>query len=249
MKIRLLIGLMMLLLTPIGVQAQSWGFDVASMKAFIDDHKEIRSEMWVRAVVEEGNALLLTWENDTIKGYKTINDVLDKYDHYFEMLDFIIKGACTVIKVKKTGEMVATRLTEMGTLLSDFNDKCLSQGRLESSDILIIEIGENMVNAIVGDVGELVDTMTKLLVFSGTTNVLGLTAMSTTNLMLILENINQCVDNIAAVVNRSYVKLRGYILARMGPFFRRSVYRSRPIIEIGTDALSRWLEASHGKMK
>ena len=106
-----------------------------------------------------------------------------------------------------------------------------------------------MVNAIVGDVGELVDTMTKLLVFSGTTNVLGLTAMSTTNLMLILENINQCVDNIAAVVNRSYVKLRGYILARMGPFFRRSVYRSRPIIEIGTDALSRWLEASHGKMK
>ena len=121
MKIRLLIGLMMLLLTPIGVQAQSWGFDVASMEAFIDDHKEIRSEMWVRAVVEEGNALLLTWENDTIKGYKTINDVLDKYDHYFEMLDFIIKGACTVIKVKKTGEMVATRLTEMGTLLSDFN--------------------------------------------------------------------------------------------------------------------------------
>lgn len=93
----------MLLLTPIGVQAQSWGFDVASMEAFIDDHKEIRSEMWVRAVVEEGNALLLTWENDTIKGYKTINDVLDKYDHYFEMLDFIIKGACTVIKVKKTG--------------------------------------------------------------------------------------------------------------------------------------------------
>ena len=64
-----------------------------------------------------------------------------------------------------------------------------------------------------------------------------------------VENINQCVDNIAAVVNRSYVKLRGYILARMGPFFRRSVYRSRPIIEIGTDALSRWLEASHGKMK
>ena len=248
MKMRLLIVMVMMLAT-MSVQAQMWEFDVPSIEAFVDDHKEVRSEMWVRSVIEEGNALLLKWENDTIKGYRTISDVLDKYDHYFEMLDFIIKGACTVIKVKRTGETVATRLTEMGVLLSDFKSKCLSQGRLESSDVLIIEIGENMVKAIVGDVGELVDTMTKLLVFSGTTNVLGLTAMSTTNLMLILENINQCVDNIAAVVNSSYVKLRGYILARMGPFFRRSVYRSRPVIEIGTDALSRWLEASQGKIR
>ena len=68
--------------------------------------------------------------------------------------------------------------------------------------------------------------------------------MSTSNLIQILNQIDRNFDHITKVINNAYVRLRGYILARLGPFFRRTLYRSRPVMEVATDALSRWLEVS-----
>ncbi len=243
MNIRLLIFLAFLLLAPVRLSAQLFNFDHVSVEAFIKDHKDVRSELIVRAAVEEGNAILHSWTNDTIKGYKTVNDLLDKYDRYFDMINLVISGACTVIHVKKSAETVSDRLSGMGTLMADFNRKCLSQGKIETSDVLILEIGDHMVAAIVDDVQELVKSLSKLLVYQGATNALGLTAMSTKNLIVILENINDSIDHIVQIVSGAYLKLRAYILARMGPFFRRAVYRSRSPMEIGTEALGRWMQA------
>jgi len=83
------------------------------------------------------------------------------------------------------------------------------------------------------------------LLYQGAGGATGLMAMSTKNLIEILDNINTCFDHITLVVNRAYIKLRGYILARLGPFFRRTLYRSRPVSVMATDALTRWLEVTH----
>ena len=242
MRTRFYIIALMMMLAPF--RALAWGFDVATVEALIDDHKDVRAKMEVRAVVEEGNALLLQWENDTIKGYKKINDLLDKYDKYFDMLDLILRGANTVIKLHRNYTTISDRISAMRKLLTDFNDKCLKTGKLESSDLLIIDIGQDMILAVEDDVENLYKSLKELLMYQGATNAAGLTAMSTKNLILILDHIDQCFDQITKVINNAYVRLRGYILARLGPFFRRTLYRSRPVMEVATDALSRWLEVS-----
>lgn len=242
MSIRILFVTLMLMFVPVG--ALSWGFDIATIEALIEDHKDVRYKMKVRAAVEEGNALLIKWENDTIKGYKKINDLLDKYDKYFDMLDLILRGATTVVKMHRNYTVISDRISQSRKLLQEFNNKCIATGRLEYSDKLIIELGNSMIEAIVDDIDRLYDSLKDILKYQGAGAATGLLAMSTKNMIEILDNIDRCFDHVTKVVNTTYIKLRGYILARLGPFFRRTLYRSKPIGEMATDALTRWLEVS-----
>ena len=242
MNIRTVILLLFLLLAPVRLLA--WGFDVATVEALIQDHKDVRAKMEVRAVVEEGNALLHSWTNDTIKGYKKVNDLLDKYDHYFEILDLILRGAQLVVNVHQYYNNIDSRLEGISKLLHDFNDKCISTGRLETSDILIIEIGQEMVESTYDEVEQMLTSIGDILKYQGVTSAVGILSMPTSEMIKILDNIDNCLCRICKIVNHAYVRIRGYIMARMGPFFRRAVFRSRPVMEVATDALSRWLEAS-----
>jgi hypothetical protein len=224
--------------------ARMLAWDEATILALIQDHKDVRAKMMVRSAVEEGNALLLQWENDTIKGYKKINDLLDKYDKYFDILDLILRGANTVIKLHRNYTTISDRIDDMRKLLTDFNESCLKTGKIEYSDKIIIDIGTDMIKAVNDDVENLYTSLKKILMYQGAGSATGLMAMSTKNLIEILDTIDQCFDHITKVINRSYIKLRGYILARLGPFFRRTLYRSRPVSEVAADALTRWLEVS-----
>lgn len=233
-----------MLLAPVKMLA--WGFDVSTVEALIKDHKDVRAAMEVRAVVEEGNALLLSWENDTVKGYKRVNDLLDKYDHYFEILDLVLSGARIVVKVHQCYNFIDSRLEKTSELLHDFNDKCLKTGKLESSDKIIIEIGTEMVESTYAEIKQLLTSIGTIMAYQGAGSATGLMAMTTTSLIEIMDTIDRCLDRIYSIVNRSYIRLRGYILARIGPFFRRTLYRSRPVMEVANDALGRWLQASRG---
>lgn len=245
MNRRIVILMMVLLLAPMRMLAQ-WGFDATSVEALIDDHKDVRAKMQVRAVIEEGNALLQSWSNDTIKGYKQISDLLDKYDHYFEILDLILSGARVVVKVHQCYNTIDGRLEKMTALIHDFNDKCLKTGKLESSDKIIIEIGKEAVEGTYSEIEQLLTSIGKILAYQGAGAATGLMAMSTSSLIEILDSIDRSLDRILLIINHAYFRLRGYILCRIGPFFRRTLYRSRPVMEVATDALSRWLNASHG---
>ena len=230
------------MLTPMKMLA--WGFDVASVEALIDDHKVIRDSMKNRIAIEAGVYLLQNWTNDTIKGYKKTCDLLDKYDRSFDILDLVLSGTSTVLKVRKNYTVISDRIGGIRKLLSDFHDKCLRTGRIEYSDKLIIEIGNDMITAVCDDVEELYKSLRKLLAYQGAGSATGLTAMSTSNLIQILNQIDRNFDHITKVINHGYIRLRGYILARLGPFFRRTLYRSRPVSEVATDALTRWLEVT-----
>ena len=75
----LYIILCLLTLVPMSAKAQL-GFDVVSVEAYINDHKEQRSLLLVRSTLEASNKLLHDYSSDANIGYKDINKELEKIE-------------------------------------------------------------------------------------------------------------------------------------------------------------------------
>ena len=66
----------LLILLPSGAKAQM-GFDVTSVEAYINDHKQQRSLLLVRSTLEASNKLLHDYSGDANIGFKDINKELN----------------------------------------------------------------------------------------------------------------------------------------------------------------------------
>ena len=77
-KIFLYMAICLMLLIPRTARAQ-FGFDIVSVEAYINDHKEQRSLLLVRSTLEASNKLLHDYSSDANIDYKDINKELDKY--------------------------------------------------------------------------------------------------------------------------------------------------------------------------
>ena len=73
-----IILLIVILLFPIKASAQ-WGFDVAVVEAYINDHKQQRSLLLARSTLELSNQLLHEYSSEATVDYKNLNVDLDKY--------------------------------------------------------------------------------------------------------------------------------------------------------------------------
>ena len=74
----LYITICLLALFPKPAKAQ-FGFDVVSVEAYINDHKEQRSLLLIRSTLEASNKLLHDYSSDANIDFKNINKELDKY--------------------------------------------------------------------------------------------------------------------------------------------------------------------------
>ena len=215
-------------------------FDVMSTEALIWDHKKVRSKLGVRTAIQEGNAIIHAWVNDTVKGYKTVNDELDKYDRYFDMIDLILSGACTVINVYTSADHVGERLVGIKNLLQMYYSECLKHGDVAYSDLTIMNIGDEMVTNIVQEVDALVKSLKRLGGTAVVGSAVGTTGLSTKDLINILENVNGSIDNIVKIVDAGYLHFLTYVYARTGPFFNRRAANALTRSEIGKRAFDRW---------
>ena len=66
------------------------GFDVATLEAYIADHKTQRSLLLARSTLEQSNKLLHDYSQVANKEYKEINVELDKYSRAFDIIDIQI---------------------------------------------------------------------------------------------------------------------------------------------------------------
>lgn len=231
--------LMLAFLPSVNALADGEGFDVLSWVAMVEDHKKIRTLLIARAAIEEGNSILHSHVNDTVKGYKEINVNLDKYTRCFNIIDVIIRGACTVVNTKNTYNIVKDRLTGINGLLREYADECLRHGDIETSDELIIKIGEGAINNVKGDVEDLLNSFGDLLLYST-----GVGDCSTKRLMEIIENINNGLNAIKEHVTEAYVRLLSYVKARLSPFYNRRVFHSQNVAQMAQGALEKWLKNS-----
>ena len=141
MKIKnfLYIIVCLLALAPRSAKAQL-GFDVISVEAYINDHKEQRSLLLVRSTLEASNKLLHDYSSDANIDYKNINKELDKYSRAFDIIDVLYQSLRTSLNVYNTYETVSDRVADYKKMLNDFNEKCLSRGNIVTTDTLLITI-------------------------------------------------------------------------------------------------------------
>ena len=141
MKTRILLHMVLCLLSLVPRQAMAqFGFDVVSVEAYINDHKEQRSLLLVRSTLEASNKLLHDYSSKANIDYRNINRELDKYARAFDVIDVLYQSLRTSLNVYSTYDTVRDRIADYRKMLNDFNAKCLSRGNIVTTDTLLISI-------------------------------------------------------------------------------------------------------------
>jgi hypothetical protein len=231
-----LIVTLMLMLLPNVARAQ-WTFDVTSVEAYINDHKKQRSLLLARSTLEYSNKLLHDYTQKETGEYKTLNVELDKYTRAFDVIDVMYQSLRTVLNVKSTYETVSERIGDYKRLLEDFNSKVVKRKHIELADTMLISINARAIKLITADGEQLYKSVNDLVLYAT-----GAAACSTSDLLMVLESVNNSLDNIERHLNSAYFETWRYVQVRMG-YWKEKVYRTKTKAEILDDAFGRWRKA------
>lgn len=223
---------------PLCAHAQ-WSFDIGSVEAYISDHKNQKSILLARSTLEMSNQLLHEYAADATGEYKDLNFDLDKYTRAFDIIDIIYQSTRTALNVRDTYTNISENVSKYKNMLTAFNEKCLSRGNIVPSDTLIITVNLRCIKKIGDEAQTLYHSMTDLVLYAT-----GAAACSTSDLMMVLNSINQSLDNIRLHLNAAYFDTWRYIQVRIG-YWKASVYRNKSLREIIDDAFGRWREAGY----
>ena len=218
----------LLVLFPFTAKAQ-YGFDVASIEAYINDHKQQRSLLLVRSTLEASNKLLHEYSSDANIGFRDINKELDRYTRAFDVIDILYQSLRTSLNIYNTYENISDRVGDYKNMLEDFRKKCLDRGNIVSTDTLIITVNAGALAKIAEEGDNLYRSVSDLILYAT-----GAAACSTADLYLILMNINNSLDNIRTHLNRAYFETWRYIQVRIG-YWKRQVYRAKTKEEMYAD--------------
>lgn len=228
--------LLLFVIVPQMTKAQ-WAFDFVSVEAYINDHKKQRSLLLARSTLELSNQLLHEYSSDATVEYKTLNVDLDKYTRAFDVIDVLYQSLRTSLNVYTTYNTVSDRITDYKNLLEDYKEKVLDRNKIAVSDTIIISVNLRCIQKIADEGQYLYRSVSDLVLYAT-----GAAACSTSDLLLVLENINTSLDNIERHLNRSYFETWRYIQLRMG-YWKKAVYRTKTKRQLIDDAFGRWREA------
>ena len=142
--------LVVLCLLPNIAKAQ-WTFDITSVEAYINDHKQQRSLLLARSTLEASNKLLHNYSMKETVSYKELNADLDKYTRAFDVIDVMYQSLRTVLNVKSTYENVSERIGDYKRLLEDFNEKVVKRKHIELADTVLLSINYAAIRNIAKD--------------------------------------------------------------------------------------------------
>lgn len=232
-NIRHITLLMMVTAFSLEMSAQ-WNFDIVSVEAYINDHKQQRSLLLARSTLELSNQLLHEYSSEAAVDFKELNVDLDKYTRAFDVIDILYQSLRTSLNVYSTYNSVSDRVGDYKYLLNDYYTKVVERNRMELHDTLIIGISLRCVERIAEDGKQLYRSMSDLVLYAT-----GATACSTSDLLLVLESINQGLDNIERHLNKAYFETWRYIQLRMG-YWKESIYLAKDKSQIANEAFRRW---------
>ena len=236
MKRALLITIVLLALLPDVVKAQ-WTFDVVSVEAYINDHKQQRSLLLARSTLEHSNKLLHEYSRKEMVGYKELNVDLDKYTRAFDVIDVMYQSLRTALNVHSTYKGVSERISDYKAMLEDFSEKVIKRKHIELADTLILSINAGAIRMIAQEGEYLYKSVSDLVLYAT-----GAAACSTSDLLMVLNSINCSLDNIEKHLNRAYFETWRYIQVRIG-YWKEKVYRTKTKRELIDDAFGRWRQS------
>ena len=232
----LLLTMLLTVLFPQFASAQ-WGFDATSVEAYINDHKKQRSLLLARSTLEYSNQLLHEYSSEEVGKYKELNVDLDKYTRAFDIIDVMYQSLRTVLNVRSTYQTVSDRIGDYKNLLEDFNEKVIKRKHIELADTMLISINKKAIDNIYSEGKQLYNSVNDLVLYAT-----GAAACSTSDLLMVLENINNSLDLIEKHLNQAYFQTWRYVQLRTG-YWKEKVYRTRTKEEILEDAFGRWRKA------
>lgn len=235
-NIRYVLILMMMTVFPLKISAQ-WNFDIVSVEAYINDHKQQRSLLLARSTLELSNQLLHEYSSAATVDYKELNVDLDKYTRAFDVIDVLYQSLRTSLNVYSTYNTVSDRISDYKDLLNDYYQKVVERNKMELMDTLIVGISLRCVQRITEDGQQLYRSMSDLVLYAT-----GAAACSTSDLLLALESINRGLDNIERHLNRAYFETWRYIQLRIG-YWKESVYLRKDKSQIANEAFRRWRDS------
>ena len=234
--IRYMAIVIMVVAFPLKVSAQ-WNFDIVSVEAYINDHKQQRSLLLARSTLELSNQLLHEYSSGAAVDFKELNVDLDKYTRAFDVIDILYQSLRTSLNVYSTYNSVSDRVGDYKDLLNDYYTKVVERNRMELMDTLIIGISLRCVQKIAEDGRQLYRSMSDLVLYAT-----GTAACSTSDLLLVLESINLGLDNIERHLNKAYFETWRYIQLRMG-YWKESIYIAKDKSQIANEAFRRWRDS------
>lgn len=235
-NIRYTVFLMVVALFPLKALAQ-WNFDIVSLEAYINDHQQQRSLLLARSTLELSNQLLHEYSSEAAVDFKELNVDLDKYTRAFDVIDILYQSLRTSLNVYSTYNTVSDRIGDYKNLLDDYYTKVVERNRMELHDTLIIGISLRCVQRIAEDGKQLYRSMIDLVLYAT-----GAAACSTSDLLLVLESINNGLDNIERHLNKAYFETWRYIQLRMG-YWKESIYLAKDKSRIVNEAFRRWRDS------
>lgn len=235
-SVRYLMICCLIAIIPLKAAAQ-WNFDIVSVEAYINDHKQQRSLLLARSTLELSNQLLHEYSSDAAVDFKELNVDLDKYTRAFDIIDILYQSLRTSLNVYSTYNTVSDRIGDYKGLLEDYYEKVVERNRMELADTLIIGISRRCVQRIAEDGKQLYRSMSDLVLYAT-----GAAACSTSDLLLVLEDINQGLDNIERHLNKAYFETWRYIQLRIG-YWKAAVYRRKDKSQIADEAFRRWRDS------
>ena len=235
-NIRYAVIVMLVAVFPLETLAQ-WNFDIVSVEAYINDHKQQRSLLLARSTLELSNQLLHEYSSGAAVDFKELNVDLDKYTRAFDVIDILYQSLRTSLNVYSTYNTVSDRIGDYKNLLNDYYTKVMERNKMELHDTLIIGISLRCVQSIAEDGKQLYRSMSDLVLYAT-----GAAACSTSDLLLVLESINQGLDNIEKHLNKAYFETWRYIQLRTG-YWKESVYLRKDKSQIANEAFRRWRDS------
>ena len=211
-----------------------WSFDVPSIEAYINDHKEQRSLLIARSTLEQSNALLHDYSKDANIDFKEINVELDKYTRAFDVIDVLYQTLRTSLNAYDTYDNISKRLGDYKNMLTQYYDKCLSHGDIVTTDTLIISVNRHMLEMVADECQNIYRSFSDLVLY-----VTGTAACSSSDLLLVLGSINKAMDGIRLHLNSAYFETWKYIQVRIG-YWKAQVYRAKSLPEILEGSFGRW---------
>ena len=215
-----ILGLLIMLLASLSANAQ-WSFDVETVEAYINDHKQQRSLLLARSTLEHSNKLLHEYSRRETVGYKELNVDLDKYTRACDVIDVMYQSLRTALNVHSTYKGVSERISDYKEMLEDFNEKVIKRKHIELADTLILSINAGAIRMIAQEGEYLYKSVSDLVLYAT-----GAAACSTSDLQMVLNSINCSLDNIEKHLNRAYFETWRYIQVRIG-YWKEKVYRTQ----------------------
>lgn len=228
--------LLTFLLASLPAKAQ-WSFDVGSVEAYINDHKQQRSLLLARSTLEQSNRLLHEYSRKETVGYKELNVDLDRYTRAFDVIDVMYQSLRTALNVRSTYKGVSERISDYKAMLEEFRGKVIRRKHIELADTLILSINAAAIRMIAEEGEYLYRSVSDLVLYAT-----GAAACSTSDLLTVLESINGSLDNIERHIDRAYFETWRYIQVRIG-YWKEKVYRTRTMREIIDHAFGRWRQS------